>query len=216
MKFLKETFGFDSATLLELDRPYHHHDSRQEEKTFCSSIIGDTLRNASALYVDGGNTFYLQYHLHRNHFWQQLRQRFYEKNNILDNNSNTFLYMGCSAGAIVAGKSIKTAYWKGWDSPDIDIEAGGVGNNKDENNIRNSSSSSKRLVQWDEESLQGESLVEKDIFPHYNHALHAALVQEKSATHQYPVQTLSDTEALVIQRVGKNNHLIGGEVMTLL
>jgi peptidase E len=29
------------------------------------------------------------------------------------------LYVGASAGAIVAGRSIETALWKGWDDPSV-------------------------------------------------------------------------------------------------
>ena len=29
------------------------------------------------------------------------------------------LYVGCSAGSIVAGESISTAFWKGWDDPAV-------------------------------------------------------------------------------------------------
>ena len=33
--------------------------------------------------------------------------------------SSGCLYVGASAGAIVAGKSIETALWKGWDDPGV-------------------------------------------------------------------------------------------------
>jgi len=60
------------------------------------SEIKNALEGASLLYVDGGNTFYLQKHLTLSKFWEYADE-------VLKNGC---VYVGCSAGAIVAGKYI--------------------------------------------------------------------------------------------------------------
>ena len=82
------------------------------------------------------------------------------------------VYLGCSAGAIVAGRSISTAYWKGWDDPDMGIE-------------------------WTEDSLRGRSLVDCDIFPHYDREKHYDLVESRKRLHSFDVMTITDNMALV-------------------
>ncbi|EOD21443.1 hypothetical protein EMIHUDRAFT_444465 [Emiliania huxleyi CCMP1516] len=56
------------------------------------------------------------------------------------------LYVGQSAGSIVAGESIETAFWKGWDDPDV-VPG----------------------VEWSAETLDAMSLAPDHLFfPHYS------------------------------------------------
>jgi len=120
------------------------------------------LKDASLIYVDGGNTFYLQKFLNLTNFWGISEP-------ILRSGC---AYIGTSAGAIVAGQSIKTAYWKGWDNDGVDFK-------------------------WTEETLRGSGLVEYDIFPHYVKEEHKALVDSKQMTHDCIVKCLTDNMAMV-------------------
>ncbi len=80
---LKEALDIENSILLELDDPKMNPDN-----------INSALSNAGIVYVDGGNTFYLQKFMHKTKFWD-----------LIDTNLRSgMLYMGCSAGAIVAGK----------------------------------------------------------------------------------------------------------------
>jgi hypothetical protein len=112
-----------------------------------AELFEEPLAEADCIWVTGGNTFYLWHHMKRSGVDELVRRR------VLEDGA---LYVGCSAGAIVAGSSIRTAYWKGWDDPHI------VGD-------------------WStEESLRGMGLVpSKAFFPHFEHAAHAALLEER-------------------------------------
>lgn len=57
--------------------------------------------------MTGGNTFFLLQHMRASGLDRLVRSR-------VDAGA---LYVGCSAGAIVAGRSVATATWKGWDDP---------------------------------------------------------------------------------------------------
>ena len=65
------------------------------------------LAQASCIWVLGGNTFYLWHHMQRSGLDAIVRERV----------RRGALYVGASAGSIVAGNSISTAFWKGWDDP---------------------------------------------------------------------------------------------------
>ena len=67
----------------------------------------EVLRQASCTFVLGGNTFFLWHHMRKSGLDALVRRRVDEG----------MLYVGASAGSIVAGHSISTAYWKGWDDP---------------------------------------------------------------------------------------------------
>merc|ERR1712070_279869 len=73
------------------------------------------------LVIDGGNTWYLWYHMKRVGL------------NLLIQQSRQLVYVGISAGAIVAGKDISTALWKGWDKPvdelSVDVKENLIGMN---------------------------------------------------------------------------------------
>ena len=95
---LKQSLSVDDALLMELDAP-----------DLSTHSIRSALSRADVLYIDGGNTFYLQRHLLETNFWDIARP-------VL---AGGCLYIGASAGAIVAGRSIRPAFWKGWDDPSV-------------------------------------------------------------------------------------------------
>jgi Peptidase family S51 len=68
--------------------------------------------NPHFVYVEGGNTFWLQHCLERSGKLKDLQ-------NLLVGESSTTVYCGKSAGAIVAGARIDTATWKQWDDPTV-------------------------------------------------------------------------------------------------
>ncbi|CAM9270341.1 unnamed protein product [Phaeothamnion confervicola] len=68
------------------------------------------LYGAHSIYVDGGNTFYLQHFIRRTGFAAAIDELVRRRGAV---------YIGVSAGAIVAGRSASTALWKGWDDPAV-------------------------------------------------------------------------------------------------
>jgi dipeptidase E len=69
------------------------------------------------IYVYGGNTFYLMYHIKRSGF----------KKNIIEIIKNK-VYFGVSAGSIVTGKDISIAGWENGDLNNINLkDVGGLG-----------------------------------------------------------------------------------------
>jgi len=144
--------------ILELDAP-----NLDKEK------LSVTLSDSDIVYVDGGNTFYLQYHLQRSNFWEIA-------DTLLENNR---LYIGASAGAIVAGRSIETAYWKGWDDPKC------VGDE----------------IQWDQQRLKGRNMFAADLsfFMHYTQD-HNELLSLKAPLLDHQVLCLADNTALSLTK----------------
>ncbi|KAL7480304.1 hypothetical protein ACHAW6_005998 [Cyclotella cf. meneghiniana] len=67
--------------------------------------------NPHIIYVEGGNTFWLQHCIEKGNYSTLLKEAC--------TGPNGSVYCGKSAGAIVAGKSIETATWKGWDDPSV-------------------------------------------------------------------------------------------------
>lgn len=108
------------------------------------------LTSAECIWVTGGNTFFLWHHMQRRGVDELVRRR------VLDEGA---LYVGQSAGSIVAGATARTALWKGWDDP----KAGGA----------------LEEVEWTDEKLRCMGLVPKRaFFPHYG-AQWDALVEER-------------------------------------
>ena len=105
--------------------------------------IRESIERCSVLYVDGGNTFYLQKMMRDTNFFEiaapALRR------------GHAKAYFGASAGSIVAGASIKTALFKGWDDP----RAGGA---------------IPHDYVWNEETYRGADLSSSSlcIFPHFD------------------------------------------------
>ena len=153
---LSNAFGTTEFSLLELD-----------SAGITEELVATKVATADVVYVDGGNTFYLQRHVIQSRFWQALeRSQFHARGG---------LYIGASAGAIIAGKSIRTAYWKGWDDPSV------AGTD----------------FVWNEDALQGRGLSEYSLFMHYQETQHAALVEEKKSELDHPVHVVADDVALV-------------------
>ena len=98
------------------------------------------LSKADCIWVTGGNTFYLWHWMRETGVDAIIKQRVLEQG---------ALYVGQSAGAIVAGNSIRPALWKGWDDP----AAGGALDG----------------VEWTEGRLKSMGLVRRRVFfPHYD------------------------------------------------
>ena len=132
-----------STVVLELDSPNQSTASIQE-----------ALSNADILYVDGGNTFYLQHTLIKTNFWSVALPLI---------ETNKLLYIGASAGGIVAGNRIETALWKGWDKP----HPPGMGMDD---------------WQWAEGNrMEGSGLVDFSLFMHFVPEMHTDLVQKRGA-----------------------------------
>ena len=64
------------------------------------------------VYVEGGNTFWLQHCLEKGNWEEPLKKACLGED-------ATSLYIGKSAGAIIAGTTVETATWKGWDDPSV-------------------------------------------------------------------------------------------------
>eukprot|EP00967_Tisochrysis_lutea_P122059 scaffold201724_cov32-Tisochrysis_lutea.AAC.2 len=75
--------------------------------------LQESIGQASCVWITGGNTFFLWHHMQRSGAAALIEQRV----------NDGGLFVGQSAGAIVAGESIATAYWKGWDDPQAAPEA---------------------------------------------------------------------------------------------
>ena len=71
----------------------------------------EALSSSTVIYVEGGNTFWLQHCIEKGNYSQS----------IIDacTGEAGAVYCGKSAGAIVAGDEISTATWKGWDDPSV-------------------------------------------------------------------------------------------------
>ena len=130
----------------------------------CARTQGDELAkevgDAHCLWVTGGNTFFLWQHMRASGLDALIRRRL----------AAGALYVGCSAGAIVAGQSVSTALWKGWDDPGAAAE-----------------------TDWsDPANLQGLALVQDcSFFPHYD-AEWAALVERERGALGHTVVCLED------------------------
>ncbi len=154
---LQEAYELD-AVMLNLDEPELN---KKETKRMLAE-------NAAVIFVDGGNTFYLKQHMESSGFKDMIKEPL----------ENGLVYMGASAGAICAGNSIGTAYWKGWDS---------VG-------------SAEEWVGWEEWTSQREKglgIIDKDFFPHYQEDIHSTLVKEKLKNYPYEVKICTDEMAVV-------------------
>lgn len=77
----------------------------------------------ACIWVPGGETFFLWHHVRRSGIGNVVRRRVLE---------DGLLYVGASAGSIIAGRDCSPAFWKGWDDPkaggslDVDWAAPGA------------------------------------------------------------------------------------------
>lgn len=76
--------------------------------------------NPHVIYVEGGNTFWLHHCMTKpgkgGEDWMQL---VHDACCTGSSSNRPALYIGKSAGAILAGKYVETATWKGWDDPSV-------------------------------------------------------------------------------------------------
>lgn len=116
--------------------------------------------HADIIYICGGNTF---------SYLKRLRETGYNKK-IIEAVKQGAVYVGVSAGSIIAGPSIEIA---------------GHGESADNNFV---------LLK----DLTGLCLTETSIFPHYDDMLHKKEVEEFRQKVSYPVITLTNEQALCI------------------
>ncbi|OGZ85566.1 MAG: hypothetical protein A2599_01725 [Candidatus Staskawiczbacteria bacterium RIFOXYD1_FULL_39_28] len=132
--------------------------------------VYNLLKNKDIIFVEGGNTFYLLKAMRTCNFERVIRKLLKEGK----------VYIGVSAGSIVAGKTIKTAGWK-----DADKNIVGLKN------------------------LKGLNLVPFDIFVHYSPE-HAEIIAQKlpdPKNRLKKLRILTDEQAILVQ--GKEVALIG-------
>ena len=109
-----------SAVTLDLDdgsikQPYtSHQDSSITFPTNGKDAL--TIWNPHVIYVEGGNTFWLWHCIDKGEWGKLIVGACCSEK---DSARRPSLYIGKSAGAIVAGKYVETACWKGWDDPSI-------------------------------------------------------------------------------------------------
>ena len=92
---LKQPAGSDNSSLFPID-----------------DISALTTWRPHLIYVEGGNTFWLKYCLEKGNYLSMIRDACAGPN-------ATSVYLGKSAGAIVAGYTVGTATWKEWDDPSV-------------------------------------------------------------------------------------------------
>ncbi|KAL7532251.1 hypothetical protein ACHAWF_004063 [Thalassiosira exigua] len=91
---LKQPVGSDDASVFP-------HDGKSALSTWQPHLI----------YVEGGNTFWLQHCIEKGGYAALMRDAC--------TGPSGAIYCGKSAGAIIAGSSVATATWKGWDDPSV-------------------------------------------------------------------------------------------------
>ena len=122
------------------------------------------LATAECIWVTGGNTFFLWHHMRRRGLHNMVRQR------VLNDGC---LYVGQSAGAIVAGATIRPAYFKGWDDP----AAGGA----------------LEGVRWTDKELRCMGLApNRAFFPHYDQRWESTVQERKGELGSAELVCLTD------------------------
>lgn len=111
------------------------------------------------IYVQGGNTFYLLRQMRKSGFDKVIRKLL----------RKGIIYIGVSAGSIVAGQTIETAGW---------------GNNPDEKTVN--------LI-----NLKGLKLIKSNIFVHYN-SDDLEMLKQKPKKVRKKLRTLTDEQALFV------------------
>jgi peptidase E len=116
---LAVTLDLDDGSIKHPVAKGYRFENKVDNEKDVSSLLPKTGKesltswNPHLIYVEGGNTFWLQHCIDKGD-WSQL---------IIDacssSNENPAMYIGKSAGAIVAGKFVETATWKRWDDPSV-------------------------------------------------------------------------------------------------
>ena len=100
-KLLSDDLGLEGESIvMEIDDPVKWPKEKIHQAISASQLV----------YLEGGETYYLQRYLIESQFWSIARPLMEEQ---------SILLMGASAGGICSGTSITTAEWKGWDKPEI-------------------------------------------------------------------------------------------------
>lgn len=121
--------------------------------------LRDKLMTFDIIYVQGGNTYYLMAAMHRCQFSEVIRE-------VLDNGA---IYVGVSAGSIVAGPDIAVASWKEADENKVGLE-----------------------------DLTGLYLVDFAVYPHFTDKITESVARGIMKA-PYKVKFIHDNEALVIR-----------------
>lgn len=104
LSFQTITLDLDDDSLKQPEGPDNSQFPKDGKEAF-------TTWNPTVIYVEGGNTFWLQHCIDKGEYSQL----------IIDACTGELgaVYCGKSAGAIVAGDDVSTATWKGWDDPSV-------------------------------------------------------------------------------------------------
>lgn len=143
-----------------------------------ASLAGTELVNAigsaECVYVDGGNTFWLLQCVRRSGFGDVVADA-------MASSKDGFVYVGRSAGSIVAGVSARTAVWKGWDdpscAPDLNVDPA--------------------IAADDPAGLRGMGLVPFSVFPHYAPKWEE-LYESNAPLLGHPCRAVADDAGLVV------------------
>lgn len=173
-----------TASKGEKDTSYVQHEEAemkklgfQVENIDLEDKTADELRELFAdkdiVYVQGGNTFYLLYHVKRSGF-DEVIQEFIKRGGI---------YIGVSAGSIIACPTIEVANWGSIDSNDVGIT-----------------------------DLSAMDLVGFLIYPHYTPDQEDIILEEHDNTF-LPVTVITDDQAVLVQNeevtlVGKGEQVV--------
>ena len=121
--------------------------------------LRDILQPFDVIYVQGGNTFYLLKWVKESGFDAVIEELI----------GRGKIYIGVSAGSIIAGPDIEIAGWKGFDPNEIGLK-----------------------------DFSGLGCVPFCIFPHYK-LEHSSFLKEEIAKYSYPVRILSDKQAFLVR-----------------
>lgn len=121
--------------------------------------LRELLPSFDVVYVQGGNTFYLLKWVKDSGFDTVIKEFVGEGK----------LYIGVSAGSIIAGPDIEIAGWKGLDPNEVGLE-----------------------------DFSGLGFVPFCIFPHYKPE-HSSFLKEEIAKYPYPVRILNDKQAFLVR-----------------
>lgn len=117
------------------------------------------LQDKDIIYVQGGNTFYLLHHARRSGFDQVVKR-------LIDGG---VIYIGVSAGSIMAGQTMETTVWRGEDKNLVGIT-----------------------------DLTGLRLVPFNVFVHYS-PQYKGLIEREQRKSGWPLRILTDDQALLVQ-----------------
>lgn len=137
-----------------------------------------------ALWVGGGNTFYLRHFMRASGFDSVVQELCGP-----GGGRDACVYVGASAGAIAGGASVKTALFKGWDNPDLSPEP---------------------LTHFRGLGLLGPNV---SVFPHFSEERgHVELISEKREAHRlgndHTIINIEDAQAFVWSQRGSDEEKV--------